>query len=138
MPSGSTAPKATSRRRPVPSPPAERGWWPWPAGAALGLVVLGPALGPGALFNLDLVLTPVVPVPQGVWGLGPELPRRVPFMVPVAWLSSVLDGAFVAKLLLLSVFVLAFVGAQRLVSEHGVATRVAAGLLYAASPFLLR
>ena len=99
--------------------------------------MLGPALGPGALFNLDLVLTSVVPVPQGVWGLGPELPRRLPFMVPLAWLSSVVDGTVVAKALLVAVFAVAFVGAQRLVADRAVPTRVASGLLYAASPFLL-
>lgn len=112
-------------------------WWPWAAGLVLGLVVLGPALCPGALFNLDLVLTPVIPVPQGVWGLGPELPRRLPFMVPLAWLSSVVDGAAAAKVMLVAVFAGAFVGAQRLVEGRSAVTRVATGLLYAASPFLV-
>ena len=76
-------------------------------------------------------------MPQGVWGLGPELPRRLPFMVPLAWLSSVVDGTVVAKALLVAVFAVAFVGAQRLVADRAVPTRVASGLLYAASPFLL-
>lgn len=104
---------------------------------ALGLVVLGPALAPGALFNLDLVLTPEIPLPQGVWGLGPELPRRVPFMVPVAWASALVDGATAAKLLLVVAFAAAFVGAERLVRDRAVSTRLAAGLLYAGSPFLV-
>ena len=128
----------------MPSVPADRpgraglgAWWPWLAGTTLGLVVLGPALAPGALFNLDLVLTPDIPVPQGVWGLGPELPRRLPFMVPLAWASTVVDGTVVAKALLVAVFAVAFVGAQRLVAVRGVPTRLAAGLLYAASPFLV-
>ncbi len=115
---------------------ASSAWWPWAVGAALGLSVLGPALAPGALFNLDLVLTPDIPLPQGVWGLGPELPRRLPFMVPLAWASSVLDGTVVAKAALVACFAIAFVGAQRLVEEHGVVTRLTAGLLYGASPFL--
>ena len=107
------------------------------AGTVVGLLVLGPALAPGALFNLDLVLTPEIPVPQGVWGLGPELPRRLPFMVPLAWASALVDGAAAAKVVLVATFAVAFVGAQRLVGDRGVPTRLAAGLLYAAGPFLV-
>lgn len=129
----------------MPSAPADaaaarhrvRATWPWVAGVAVGLLVLGPALAPGALFNLDLVLTPVIPVPQGVWGLGPELPRRLPFMVPLAWVSSVVDGAAAAKAALVALFAAAFVGAQRLVGDREVLTRLGAGLLYASSPFLV-
>lgn len=129
----------------MPSAPADArvrvggaaSWWPWAVGIVLGLVVLGPALAPGSLFNLDLVLTPDIPVPQGVWGLGPELPRRLPFMVPLAWASSVVDGTVVAKIALVAVFAVAFVGAQRLVADRGWPTRLAAGLLYAAGPFLV-
>lgn len=112
-------------------------WWPWLAGATVGLLVLGPALAPGALFNLDLVLTPVIPVPQGVWGLGPELPRRLPFMLPLAWASAVVDGAAAAKVALVALFALAFAGAARLVRGRGTPTVAAAGLLYGASPFLV-
>lgn len=131
----------------MPSPVAEsagadlrrrwRRWWPWLAGVAVGVAVLGPALGPGALFNLDLVLTPVVPVPQGVWGLGPELPRRLPFMLPLAWASSVVEGLAVAKVALVALFAVAFAGAARLVQGRGAATVAAAGLVYAGSPFLV-
>lgn len=128
----------------MPSPGAEAvrpdrrvRWWPWLAGVGVGVAVLGPALGPGALFNLDLVLTPVIPVPQGVWGLGPELPRRLPFMLPLAWASSVVDGAAVAKVALVALFAIAFAGAARLVGSRGPATIAAAGLVYAGSPFLV-
>ncbi|OWY58831.1 hypothetical protein B7486_77860, partial [cyanobacterium TDX16] len=67
-------------------------WWPWAAGILLGLVVMGPALAPGPLLNLDLVLFDDVPVPRGAWGLGPEFPRRVPTFLPLAWLSGLLGG----------------------------------------------
>ncbi|MCB1017666.1 MAG: hypothetical protein KDB10_21445, partial [Acidimicrobiales bacterium] len=116
-----------------------RSWaagWPWGVGLALGLALLGPALGPGALFNLDLVATAEIPVPRGVWGLGPELPRRLPFMVPLAWASGLVDGATLVKGLLVASVTVAFVGAQRLVADRGAVTRLAAGLLYAAGPFV--
>ena len=58
----------------------------------MAVVVLGPALKPGSLLNLDLVFTPRMPVPRGIWGLGPELSRRIPLGVLVAcgllWLAS--------------------------------------------------
>jgi hypothetical protein len=125
---------------------------PWVLGAALAAVLLGPALAPGAMFNLDLVLTPASPVPRGVWGLGPELPRRVPIWLVVAWLAPVLGGDTVAKVLMAACIVVAFVGAHRLTvgavrSGFGGApgapgwpatvAGAAAGLLYASNPFLL-
>jgi len=110
---------------------------PWLAGVALALLVLGPALAPGSLLNLDLVLTPTIPVPRGVWALGPELSRRVPLGVPLAWASAVIGGGAAGKFLLGLALVIAFAGAWRLVSEAGLPTRLGAAVLYAASPFVL-
>src|SRR5438552_13100477 len=93
---------------------------PWLAGGALAGLVLGPALGPGSLLNLDLVFTPTIPVPRGVWALGPELSRRVPLGVMLAWISSVVGGPVAGKLLLLAALVVAFAGAWRLVGDLGV------------------
>ncbi|MEL7207220.1 MAG: hypothetical protein AAGK32_03145 [Actinomycetota bacterium] len=115
----------------------ERRWLPWAVGLVAGVLVLGPALGSGSLFNLDLIITPDVPLPNGFWGLGPELPRRVPFMVPVAWLSPVLGGELAGKLLMLTTIVLGVVGAHRLSSGAAPVARYAAGLLYGAGPFLV-
>jgi len=103
----------------------------------LALLVAGPALGPGILLNLDLVAPSDPPVPNGVWGLGPELPRGVPYQVPLAWASTLLDGALVVKLVLLAAVVVAFVGAHRLAVGAPPMARTAAGIVYAAGPFLV-
>jgi hypothetical protein len=113
-----------------------RRWLPWLLGVVVAVAVMGPALGPGSLLNLDLVLTPDLPVPAGVWGLGPELPRRVPLFVPMAWLGAVLDGALVGKLVMAATVTVAFAGAHRLAAGAAPVARVAAGLVYAAGPFL--
>src|SRR4051812_8690038 len=118
-------------------PTALRRALPWLAGVALALLVLGPALGPGSLLNLDLVLTPIIPVPRGVWALGPELSRRVPLGMFVAWASVLTSGPFVGKVLLVASLGSAFAGVYRLSSGAGTLARVGAGLFYAAGPFTL-
>jgi hypothetical protein len=112
-------------------------WWPWMAGTAVGLVVLGPALAPGPLLNLDLVLFDRVPVPRGTWGLGPEFPRRVPTFLPLAWLSGLVGGDVVGKALLVACVAVAFVGAHRMARGTPGLPRVGAALLYGASPWML-
>lgn len=109
---------------------------PWLVGLGLGLAVVGPALAAGSLLNLDLVVTPDIPVPPGVWGLGPELPRRLPFFVPMAWLSTAIDGALVGKLVMVATIAAAFAGAYRLAQGASAPARAAAGVIYAAGPFL--
>jgi hypothetical protein len=106
-------------------------------GVVAGLVVLGPALWPGSLLNLDLVLTPTLPVPAGIWGLGPELPRRVPYGVVLAWGSHLLSGAAVGKLWLITSVAAACAGAARLVRPATVPVQAGAALLYGLSPFML-
>lgn len=110
---------------------------PWLVGLALSVVVLGPALGPGPIFNLDLALADDIPVPRGAWGLGPELPRRVPLWTFAAWISPVFGGANVGKFLMVASIVVAFVGAYRLAAGHGRFVGYVAGLLYAVGPFML-
>ena len=106
------------------------------AGLVLALAVLGPALRPGSVFALDAALVPRIPVPAGMWGLGPELPRRVPLGALLAWVSGVLGGALPGKALLGACLVLAFAGAARLAPAQWYA-QLASGLLYAASPLVL-
>ena len=110
---------------------------PWVGGMVLAVLILGPALRPGSLLNLDLVFTPRMPVPRGVWGLGPELSRRMPLGVFVAWASLVVGGPVVGKALLLVSISAAFVGVWRLAANTPFVCRLGAGVLYAASPFTL-
>src|SRR5437588_1886929 len=110
---------------------------PWLAGGALAGLVLGPALAPGSLLNLDLVFTPTIPVPRGVWALGPELSRRVPLGAALAWASTLIGGPLAGKLLLGGALAIAFAGVWRLLPDAGVAARLGAGLLYAGNPFTL-
>jgi len=112
-------------------------WMPWIAGVALAVLVLGPALGPGALFSLDLILPDDVPVPRGVWGLGPELPRRVPLMVPVAWLAPLVSSAFVVKVMTVGAMAGGFAGMERITRRAGPMAAYGAAAFYAASPFLV-
>jgi hypothetical protein len=98
---------------------------------------MGPALRPGSLLSLDLVLLPTIPVPPGVWGLGPELPRRVPYGAVLAWLSAVVTGPFAGKALIVVSVAAACAGAIRLADAAPPAARLGAGLLYGLSPFLL-
>lgn len=114
-----------------------RRWWPWAAGVVVGLVVLGPALAPGPLLNLDLVLFDEVPVPRGTWGLGPEFPRRVPTFLPLAWLSAVVGGEVAGKALLVACVAVAFVGAHRRAEGSPFLARLGAATLYGASPWML-
>ena len=98
---------ATVRRRDL---------WQWIVGLVGGLVVVGPGLAPGSLLNLDLVLTPRLQVPPGIWGLGPGLPRSVPIAAPLAWISALIGGPLTGKVLIVVSLMVAFAGAARLVA----------------------
>lgn len=121
--------------RMTPTAPA-RWWWPWIAGVVAGAALVGPGLAPGSLLALDLVLTPELPVPSAVWGLGPDLPQRVPFGVPLAWLATAVGGPTAGKALLVACVAVAFAGAARLAVGAPVVARAGAGLLYAAGPYV--
>ena len=112
-------------------------WLPWAVGLATGLVVMGPALGPGSLFNLDLVVMPDLNVPRGMWGLGPELPRRVPYVAPLAWLSMIISGTVVLKIFMVACVALAVAGMARLTRPFGLWIALGAGLLFGAGPWFL-
>lgn len=122
--------------------PTREEWWssPWLArglGALLGLLVLGPALAPGALFSLDLILPESIPVPRGAWGLGPELPRRVPLMLPFAWLSPVMSAPMLMKTAVVVAIAAGFVGVYRIVEPTSRWAAIGAATFFAANPFLL-
>lgn len=123
----------TVTRRPSP----DHVWVPWLVGFVGAVLVLGPALGPGSILHLDFVLLPDLHVPRGVWGLGPELPRRVPLMLPFAWLAPLIGGSAGIKVLLLVSITTAFAGATRLAEPVALPWRLGAGVIYALSPFTL-
>lgn len=111
----------------------------WAVGAVAALAVVGPGLRSGAWFNVDLVVTDVTPVPRGTWALGPELPRRVPFALPFAWLSSVVPGALPWKLAVTAALASAGAGTWRLAArwdpDTGALARAGAAVLAAIGPF---
>jgi hypothetical protein len=106
-------------------------------GLGLAVVVLGPALAPGSVFAFDLTLPPDLPVPRGVWGLGPELPRRVPLLAIPAWLTPIAPSWLTGKAIMVAAITLAFVGAFRLVRDRSTVAAIGCGALFALSPFLL-
>lgn len=148
---------ATERtsEHPTPEPSAERTCHPgaegadrprrweadrrtaWFVGVVAGLVVLGPGLAPGGLFRLDLVVPDRTPTPRGVWGLGPELPRRVPTWLPTAWLGELVGAPLVTKVVIVASVATAVAGAWRLSAAGGRLAGLASGLTYGIGPFLL-
>lgn len=105
--------------------------------AVAGMYMIPAFASGGALLALDLVTPPRIKVPSGVWGLGPDLPRRVPLGVPLAWLSQVLGGPLTVKLFLFGLLVVGFLGAARLLpSPRSGLTAVMAGTLYTLNPFV--
>lgn len=104
----------------------------------MGLVVLGPGLRPGSLLSLDLLVTPHIPVPTGLYGLGPALSQRVPSFAVLGLASRVVGGPLATKVAIVAMVAAAFAGAARLVGPQArVTTRLAAGVLWAAGPFAL-
>ena len=106
-------------------------------GVVGGLLALGPALAPGGILHLDFVLLPHAPVPSGFWGLGPELPRRTPMLLPLAWLDPLIGSVIAGKALAVASLAGAFAGACNLARAVPAVWRASAGLLYALSPFAL-
>ena len=112
-------------------------WWPWLAGLGGSLLALGPGLRSGSLLNLDLVLTPHLPLPPGLWGLGPALPQRIPAGVPQALLAPLVGAPTAGKAMIALALVVSFAGAARLCAGAGPVARVAAGVLYGLGPFAM-
>ncbi|GAA3117824.1 hypothetical protein GCM10010466_06030 [Planomonospora alba] len=101
-------------------------------GLALGLLALGPALGPGFVLRYDMVFVPDPPVVLP----GQGFPRAVPSDLVVALLSAVLPEQAVQKAILLGIFVLAASGAAALVPSGRLGPRLAAAAFYAWNAYL--
>ncbi|WP_421121046.1 hypothetical protein ACE2AJ_07165 [Aquihabitans daechungensis] len=119
-------------------------WWTWGMGLLLGLVVVGPGLSGGSLLSLDLLVTPDIPVPNGMYGLGPALSQRVPLFAVLGLGSALVGGPVITKVLIVAFLATGFAGGARLVRvlapagiPIGVAGQVAAGLLWAVGPYAL-
>jgi hypothetical protein len=105
-------------------------------GLILGMLALGPGLGPGYLLSYDLVFVPSPHFNAAMFGIGGTLPRAVPSDAVVTTLALLLPADLVQKGILLAIFVLACAGAARLLAgEHWLA-RLAAGVIYAWNPFV--
>lgn len=121
--------------------PARRPWhgaalhlWP----VALAVVLVWPLLTEGGYpLARDLIF-----VPQHSWtpqtvGLGDGAPRAVPLDAVVAALTTLIDGALVARVVLPLVLAVAGWGVLRLLANGGVAARLAGSGLAVWNPFVV-
>lgn len=103
----------------------------------LGVVLLGPALGPGLVLSYDMVWVPDLAVRPDAWGVGSALPRAVPSDLVVAVADEVLPGMLLQKLVLLGALVGAGAGAAALVTGLPVGARVVAASVAVWNPFVV-
>lgn len=101
----------------------------------LGLLLLGPALGPGFALSYDLVFTPRQDLLPGSLGLGGGLPRAVPQDAVVAILEVLVPGTLLEKAALLAIPVLVGWGMLRLLP--GLGAGVVGGTLAAVNAFVV-
>ncbi|HEY1673431.1 MAG TPA: hypothetical protein VGG50_11995 [Streptosporangiaceae bacterium] len=120
-PAGPTGSSARSRWRAWAGRP---GFWPALTGLGLGLLALGPGLGPGFLLSYDMVFVPRMPFSAGLVGLTGGPPRAVPSDAVVAVASLAVPAAILQKAILLLIFVLACSGAAALLASGWAATTV--------------
>src|SRR5215831_17086322 len=138
--------------------PARRAWlagpWGWPAltGLGLGLLALGPGLGPGFLLRYDMVFVPRMPFSAALLGLTGGPPRAVPSDLAVAAASRAIPADILQKLILLLIIAAACSGAAALLASGWAASqagrraggpasapmsaRLAAGVCYAWNPYV--
>jgi len=141
---GPAVPSARRRLRAWADGPAG---WPALAGLGLGLLALGPGIGPGFLLSYDMVFVPRMPFSAALFGLAGGPPRAVPSDAVVAVASLALPADIVQKLVLLLIFVVACSGAAALLASGWTAARgaadsapmparLAAGVCYAWNPYV--
>jgi hypothetical protein len=111
--------------------------WPALTGLGLGLLALGPGLGPGFLLSYDMVFVPRMPFNAALLGLTGGPPRAVPSDGLLALASLAIPGEVLQKIVLLLIFVLACSGAARMLPDGAPLTaRLAAGVCYAWNPYV--
>lgn len=119
-----------------PAAPATT-WMTAALSTVVAVVMLGPGLSPGSLFQLDRTLIPDPPFPWGTLGFGPEIPRDAPLSALLWIISAGIGAVATGKLLMAACIVGAWTGMQRLTRTGGRAVSMISGLLYALSPWLL-
>lgn len=75
--------------------------------AVLALVILGPLLPPGFILTLDMVFTPHIPLPE-------QVTSSYLFYVMLHFLSAILPGDLIQKILLFVIFAASGIGMYRL------------------------
>jgi hypothetical protein len=103
----------------------------------LAVLFLGPALQPGSIFNLDLILIPNPALLDGFWGIGPELGRVSPWAALLTLISNFIPATISFKVFFILIFQLSWLGMSRLAREIGIRLPFLASVLYTTSPFLL-
>ncbi len=103
--------------------------------AALALLMLGPALGPGYVLSYDMVWVPDLAMRADFLGLGTSLPRAVPSDAVVAVLDEVVPGMLLQKLVLFGALVGGGLGASRL-APPSLVGGLAAVSFYVWNPFV--
>ncbi|WP_433252529.1 hypothetical protein ACQPYK_07985 [Streptosporangium sp. CA-135522] len=101
-------------------------------GLLLGVLALGPALGPGFVLRYDMVFVPDPPL--NLPGAG--FPRAVPSDLVVALLSRIAPAQVVQKAILIGIFVLAASGAAALAPSRRLGPRLVAAAFYAWNAYL--
>lgn len=106
-------------------------YWPY---LLVSICVLGPLLQPGYVLTMDMVFVPHPPIPE-------EVNASFPFYVLLHYLSYVVPGDVLQKIILLSVLFFAGVGMHRLVVSLPIiklsrTAAVGASLFYMLNPFV--
>jgi hypothetical protein len=104
---------------------------------ALGVLLLGPALGRGYVLSYDMVWVPDLTLRPDFLGLATSLPRVVPSDAVVAVLDSVVPGMALQKMVLLGSLVAGGLGALRLVPGLPMVGQLAVVTSYQWSPLVV-
>ncbi len=105
-------------------------------GLCLGLLALGPGVGPGYLLSYDMVFVPKPQFTATMLGLTGTLPRAVPSDAVMTALAQLMPADLVQKLVLLLIFMLACAGAAEFMRGEPSAARLTAGVLFAWNPYV--
>lgn len=103
----------------------------------LGVVLLGPALGPGYLLTYDLVWVPDLVLRSDFLGIGSALPRAVPSDAVVAVLDEVIPGALLEKVVLLGGVIGGGAGMARLLRDRSRLAQAVSVSFYVWSPLVV-